>query len=114
MDEIKQLTFETVARSKLGDPRTSEEAAFRAERSFAKTQRKLCLEEVRRYQGQTSAEIARNAHLERHAAARRLPELAEAGSVKRGPARVCKVQGTKCVTWWLVSLPSGWRTKIYD
>ncbi len=34
--------------------------------------------------------------------ARRLSELERSGVVRKGEPRVCRVKGTKCVTWWAV------------
>jgi len=47
----------------------------------------------------TSAEIAREFGIERHAAARRLPDAENDGTVKHGPVRVCTVTGRPSITW---------------
>lgn len=80
------------------DPVTSREAAKEAICSGrAATQRGVILEAVRSHPGCTSAELAQ---LTRHAVARRLPELAQQGLVRRGESRICRANGTKAVTWW--------------
>jgi len=95
------LTLDVVARSKLGDPRTSEKAAFEVERQgWASTQRDKCLREVLRKPGQTAAEIAKNAGLERHAASRRLPELREMGLVENRGVRICTIKERRSIDWW--------------
>ncbi|MDY0357075.1 MAG: helix-turn-helix domain-containing protein [Sedimentisphaerales bacterium] len=57
---------------------------------------------LRQAQGSTSAELAKAAGLDRHDVARRLPELAKAGWVVRGRARMCKVCAVPCTTWYVV------------
>lgn len=57
---------------------------------------------LRQAQGSTSAELAKAAGLDRHDVARRLPELAKAGWVLRGRARMCKVCAVPCTTWYVV------------
>ena len=81
------------------DPASSHQAASRAE-SSAVCHRQICLDEVRRWPGQTSAEIAVSVGLDRYQTARRLPELAKAGFVERGPQGICSVAGTMAVTWY--------------
>ena len=98
---LRQLTLDAVARSRLGDPRTSERAAFEVERQgWASTQRDKCLREVLRKPGQTAAEIAKAAGLERHAASRRLPELREMGLVENRGVRTCTVKERRSIDWW--------------
>jgi predicted ArsR family transcriptional regulator len=88
------------ARARREDPATSLEAAQDVEATGkASDQRSLCLERVRRYPGETAAEIAAALHIERHIPSRRLPELREAGLVKNGAVRVCGVMGRKSMTW---------------
>lgn len=83
------------------DPDTSRLADEEIEKSGrAGCQRDLCLAEVRRQPGQTSAEIAQSLGLERHVPARRLPELRFMGLVRNQSIRKCNVTGKKCVTWW--------------
>lgn len=93
-----------MARAK--DPETSFEAARKLERSGeAQRQRDLVLNSVRLRPGSTAAEIADYAGMERHQPSRRLPELEQAGLVRRGEARACKVTSTphkvsRQTTWW--------------
>ena len=83
------------------DPSTSHDAALDVEvNGHADTHRDLCLAAVRRRPGQTGAEIAVAACLERHEASRRLPELRGVGLVRNGDSRVCVVCGTRQMTWW--------------
>jgi len=100
------------------DPSTSHRAANEMERTGAVTQQaSICLAEVRRHPGQTSAEIAVACGLERHIPARRLPGLRDAGKVanyyrdsewqniegkqaRERYTRVCRVTGNRSMTWW--------------
>lgn len=49
--------------------------------------------------GQTSGEIAAALRMERHEAARRLPELRTSGDAVNGEPRKCRVQGSQQMTW---------------
>lgn len=90
----------TEARSRSTDPSTSSEAARAVESAgIASDQRARCLAEVVRKPGQTAAEIAVAAGLDRYAASRRLPELRAAGIVENGPARPCRIKGRLSLTW---------------
>jgi hypothetical protein len=81
------------------DPATSHAAAAQHVASGANAaQRAACLA-VMGGAWMTSDEIAEAAGIERHAAARRLPELARDGLVERGPAKLSTVGGRKGVTW---------------
>lgn len=82
-------------------PETSKAAAIATEASGrAPTHRAMLLRAVQTRPGRTSAELAVACALDRHEAARRLPELRQAGLVRNGEVRVCDVQGTKQMTWW--------------
>lgn len=50
--------------------------------------------------GRTSAELAEDAGLERHEAARRTADAANTGHIVRGPSRTCSVGGRPAITWW--------------
>jgi len=91
------------ARARVDDPVSSHLAAQDAERGgSASTQRLDVLNEVRRKAGQTSAEIAANLGLERHAPPRRLPELRDAGFVFNGNYKTCSITGRRSLTWCAV------------
>ncbi len=62
-------------------------------------QQSLTLDLVRRGPGQTSHELADGNTVLRYQIARRLPELARRGMVKRGEARACRVTGRLATTW---------------
>ena len=82
------------------DPVTSDIAAERVEASgVAGSHRRACLAAVLAHPGSTSAEIADFAGIERHQAARRLPELWKASLLSKGARRKCSVNGTLQVTW---------------
>ena len=86
-----------------GDPLTSFTAGERFERSGRlRGQMLLVLLALRKWPGKTSAELAQLAGLDRHAVARRLPNLADRGFSERGPERMCRVCQCPCVTWGAV------------
>lgn len=96
-----------VASARCGDPLPSLEAAERHERSgAARTNRERVLEVVRAFPGLASSEIAVIAGLERHEAARRLPEVAARGWIKQEGTRTVAVEGggvrSLGVAWWPV------------
>jgi predicted ArsR family transcriptional regulator len=89
--------------ARASDPESSHAAAAEHLASGANAaQRAACLAVMRTDSGLTSDEIAEAAGLERHAAARRLPELERDGLVRRGPIRLSMVGGRSGVTWTLV------------
>lgn len=88
------------ANARRTDPITSHEAALRAERNDAKTQRRLCYEALLACPGMTSAEVAQKTGLDRYQAARRLPDLREDDLARNGEMRVCKVKRTRAITWY--------------
>jgi len=91
--------FDPVART--SDPLSSYQAGERAHKtSRYKNLMKAILRTVQQYPGNTSAEIAAILQVDRHATARRLPELARRGLVYRGAERVCRVTHSRCLTWW--------------
>ena len=93
--------FTSQANYRNRDPETSREAAIAAEKSgSAGCQRTACLRAVRDMPGSTAAEIAAYLELERHVPSRRLPELRRLGLVRNGPARICREQGKRSLTWW--------------
>lgn len=82
------------------DPLTSFAAGERFERSGRlRGQILLVLLGLRKWSGKTSAELAQLTGLDRHAVARRLPNLASRGLAERGPERECRICKSKCVTW---------------
>jgi len=83
------------------DPLTSWDAADRVVRGGKATrQQALAGEAVRLKPGCTSAELAQHCALDRYQLARRLPELEEAGRVRRGATRKCVATGYSAATWW--------------
>ncbi|WP_408953010.1 winged helix-turn-helix domain-containing protein [Lysobacter sp. Hz 25] len=85
------------------DPATSHLAADAITASGARdAQQQLAAEVVRQHPGYTSNELAQFCELDRYALARRLPECATAGAVRKGRARTCRVSGRSAVTWWPV------------
>lgn len=82
------------------DPLTSFAAGERFERTGRlRGQMLLVLLGLRKWSGKTSAELAQLTGLDRHAVARRLPNLASRGLAERGPERECRICKSKCVTW---------------
>ena len=98
-----QLDFDTKHMARTTDPATSHLAAEQVTASgVAKHQRELCLAAVQLSPGQTAAEIAASIDCERHMPSRRLPELRTARLVRNGDIRVCRITGSKSLTWWPV------------
>jgi len=104
------LTFgHPAARSRLGDPGTSLQAAIEVEhKDIAGSQRERVLRGVVLHRGWTSAELALTLRMERHQPARRLKEIEESGLIERGEARECRVCGRQSLTWW----PSAWTLEM--
>ena len=85
------------------DPQTSHEAAAAIVRTGDRAHMQhLAYAAVRAYPGLTSLELATASGLCRFMLARRLPEIEEAGLVKRGDKRRCaaSTRGFTAVTWW--------------
>lgn len=96
-----KIDFQVMSRRT--DPHTSHEAAERVTSSgAASAQREACLRAVVEHPGLTAAEIAEVIGVDRHAPGRRLPELRQAGLIRNGEARACRVKGTNCLSWWPV------------
>ena len=91
------------ARARRSDPETSKEAARAVTRSgVAAAQQQAVYEITVKFPSRTSAEIGalmgedmRN----RYVAARRLPELRDAGRVFNDTSRKCTQTGRKAMTW---------------
>lgn len=85
------------------DPETSHAAARKLTQSGRLTgQRREVLDALRQCSGATHAELGRFMGRDWLVAARRLPELERAGLVHKGEARICRVKGSRCTTWWIV------------
>jgi hypothetical protein len=86
-----------------GDPQTSYEAAEGLKRSGRlAAQQQAVLEGLRQCDGATHGELGAFMGLHWLTPARRLPELERAGLARKGEARVCRVKGSRCTTWWIV------------
>ncbi len=89
-----------MAKSRQTDPVTSDKTARQAaDFGHAASQQAMCLSQVNAHPGQTAAEIAINAGLERHVPSRRLPKLRHRGLVVNGKPRTCAVTGRTSMTW---------------
>lgn len=87
-------------------PGTSHEAARHVvESGLQADQQLVALAAVKSAPGLTSHELAQRSTLDRYMLARRLPELADAGLVWRGPKKPCSVSRRSACTWW--SVPPG-------
>lgn len=81
------------------DPETSHEAAEHVTRSGLRShQQRQVFAAVREWPGLTSAELAQRMSMNRHAVARRLPEL-RGVYVENGDARECTVTHRRALTW---------------
>jgi hypothetical protein len=89
------------ALSRAADPDTSAEAARRHEASGRlSVNRAVVLAAVRAHPGLTAVELVEHCGgLERHEVSRRLADAFNAGQVSHGEKRVCRVKGTKQMTW---------------
>jgi len=81
------------------DPSTSHEAANLAEKTTAKSDRERLLRYVLDKPGETHAEIANVLGMKASSAHKRLPELRDRGQIGQGPARKCRINGTRMMTW---------------
>lgn len=89
--------------SRATDPMTSKIAAARmVESGRADSHAKMICDEIRRFPGMTSGELAVACTLDRNAVGRRTTELEREGRIRRGKARKCRIQGTQMMTWWPV------------
>ena len=89
-------------RARRRDPQTSHQAAEGIRRSgeLGKQQRAV-LEAVRAHPGKTAVELAHLAGLDRYAVSRRTAELSPV-HIRRGPPRICTVNGRPQTTWFIV------------
>lgn len=99
---MKTLFDIPVPKSHRADPDTSYIAAEKLAKSgHWITLRKLVYETLRLHNGSTSAELGQFMGTDRYTTARRLPELERDGLIEKGPKRMCGVQKSLCVTWFL-------------
>jgi hypothetical protein len=83
------------------DPQSSHDAAEAHTASGARQCHiEVVVAQVRAFEGLTSAEIAARTGLERHEAARRLPDAEKAGAVRKGMPRKCSISNKLVTTWW--------------
>jgi len=96
------ITLFNMPLSRRLDPVPSFQAAEKLHKTGKwKKQKLLVLETLRRHNGSTSAEISKMIGPDRYLASRRLPELERKGLVARGRIRLCRVTGSRCLTWWV-------------
>lgn len=83
------------------DPTTSRQAAEHVTAIGSRADHlKRIVAAVQARPGRTSAELAEDTGLERHEAARRTADAAQAGYIVRGPSKTCSVGGRAAVTWF--------------
>lgn len=83
------------------DPESSHLAAERITRSGRRaSQQDHAHAAVESFPGLTSAELAQETGIDRYELARRLPECAFAGRIRRGSIRLCDVSARPACTWW--------------
>jgi len=90
------------ARSGRSDPVSSVLAAeeFAKSGNLAKHQA-IVLAGIQKTPGGTGAEIAEAVpELTELQTLRRLSELADAGLIRRGELRCCRIKGRRCISWW--------------
>lgn len=99
---VQPSLWDRPPRARRRDPLSSHAAADRAEASGAiGRQAQRVLDALRATPGLTSAELAARHGIDRYAAARRLPELAARGLVRREEV------GAREVKWWPARLVEG-------
>jgi hypothetical protein len=82
------------------DPYTSRQAAERVTMSGSRADHLTrIVKAVQERPGRTSAELAIDSGMERHEAARRTADAAQAGLIVRGAPKTCSVSGRAAVTW---------------
>ena len=88
------------------DPVTSHAAAADLTTSGVRAARKAAVLDFLRRQAHpiTSFELARGMGIDRHDAAKRLPDLRRDGLVVNGAARACKITGRPALTWRAASV----------
>ncbi|WP_117310020.1 winged helix-turn-helix domain-containing protein [Stenotrophomonas sp. G4] len=91
-------------RARSTDPRSSHAAAADLIASGAlHAQHAKTEAAVIRHPGQSSLHLSKLTGLDRHMLGRRLPELARAGRIWRGPVAPCEITGKPACTWWPVA-----------
>lgn len=94
-------TLEAVPNARRDGPLSSHLAGEESTLSGSRrSQAEQVMEIVRAAPGNTSAELAEDAFMDRYAVARRLPDLEHEERVHRGESRLCSVSGRLAVTWW--------------
>ena len=82
------------------DPDTSRQAAAEVVKTgIASSQRERLLATLIEYPNMTTAELARLAHMDRHAAGRRMPELVKRDLATATGTRKCGINGTMAQTY---------------
>ena len=93
MDDIHRLVHND-------DPSTSLEAIANLDASgIRQTHSRMVMESVRDTPGRTATEIAVYIGLEEYQVRRRLTDLKNSLDIIRCEARLCRVKGTRMVTW---------------
>ena len=83
------------------DPESSHEAADEVTGDGTRaSQQWVIFSLVTKNPGCTSDELASVCYLDRYQVARRLPELEDAGYIRRGALRMSGISGRKATTWW--------------
>ena len=100
MTQPQPCLFEPL--SHRNDPLTSYIAAEKLAKSGKwASQKQEVYRALQWHNGSTSSELGEQMNLDRYTPARRLPELERDGLIEKGPKRMCRVQNSLCVTWWL-------------
>ena len=101
MPHVRRIEFPA---ARATDPQSSHDAAEHHTASGARQCHiEIVVAAVRAFEGLTSAEIADRTGLERHEAARRLPDAEKAGAVRKGAPRKCSISAKLVTTWWPVA-----------
>lgn len=98
----------SVGLARRSDPATSHAAAEEhASTGRLESNRKRVLDLVVEYPRRTAVELFHLAGetIERHEVSRRLADLTKLGRVRKGPARVCRVNDRRMSTWEATEVP---------
>jgi hypothetical protein len=101
---MKQQSLFTNPIARKSDPKSSHLAASEITRSGVReSQCETILDVLACHPWTTSRELTLYCDLDRYQIARRLPDLENAGLVRKGFIRKCRIGGRKSVTWFKIT-----------
>ena len=101
-DSTGQLVLDFSTATRTSHPNTSRIAEELLTKSGKRNRHcQIIYAALKKYNGSTSAELARHTNLTKEQVHKRMHDLEEHKYIKRGNKRICKVKGSLCLTWWL-------------